>query len=94
MKTDEDCTSRNLHDQSLAVGLSSALYLRVNWRKTGKISLRVKPKLYNAIVLSTVLYASESWKFTTVIQLLDVFHLRCLNKIKELSRRHTIRNEF
>ena len=57
------------------------------------ISLTVKLRFYNSIVLSTNLYACETWKVTTKItNLLDVFHLSCLPKILKISWRDKIRN--
>ena len=51
------------------------------------ISLTVKLRLYNSIVLSTALYACNTWKvITKITNLLDVFHLSCLRKILILER--------
>ena len=57
------------------------------------ISLTVKLRIYCSIVLSTALYACETWKVTTKItNLLNVFHLSCLRKILKISWRDKIRN--
>ena len=64
------------------------------FRGSKVISLTVKLRLYNSIVLSTALYACETWKITTKItNLLDVFHLGCLRKIIKISWRDKIRND-
>jgi len=44
--------------------------------------LNIKLQLYTAVVVSTAIYASETWKSTRTIQnKLDVFHQRNLRKI-------------
>ena len=58
------------------------------------ISLIVKLRLYDSIILSTALYAFETWKITTKItNLLDVFHLSCFRKILKISWRDKIRTD-
>ena len=50
--------------------------------KSGSLGLNIKLQLYTAVVVSTAIYASETWKSTRTVQnKLDVFHLRNLRKI-------------
>ena len=50
--------------------------------KSGSIGLNIKLQLYTAVVMSTAIYASETWKSTRKTQnKLDVFHQRNLRKI-------------
>ena len=74
------------------------VYSVFRWLQTVKgsnvISLAVKLRIYNSIVLSTALYACEKWKVSTKItNLLDVFHLNCLRKILKMSWRDKINDE-
>ena len=58
------------------------------------ISLTVKLRLYNSFVLSTALYACETWKVSPKItNVLDVFHLSCLRKILKIYWRDKIRDD-
>ena len=51
------------------------------WDERG-ISLKTKIGVYKAVVLTTLLYGSESWTlYRTHIKQLDVFHKRCLRSI-------------
>ena len=63
------------------------------WTSTS-INGNLKIRLYNAILLPTVLYSSEAWKSTVSLnKKLDVFHQRCLRKILKISYRDHITNE-
>ena len=51
------------------------------WNERG-ISLHTKIGVYRAVILTTLLYGSESWTlYRTHIKQLDVFHKRCLRSI-------------
>ena len=51
------------------------------WNARG-ISLKTKISVYRAVVLTTLLYGSESWTpYRTQINKLDVFHKHCLRTI-------------
>ena len=51
------------------------------WNVRG-ISLKTKIQVYKAVILTTLLYASESWTpYRNQISQLDVFHKRCLRTI-------------
>jgi len=53
-----------------------------NMWKSGSIGLNIKVQLYTAVVVSTAICASKTWKSTRTIQnKLDVFHQRNLRKI-------------
>ena len=64
------------------IGRASATFgqLFKIWRS--KISLKTKLRIYNAVVISTLLYGSETWA-TTISEekRLDVFDNRCLRRI-------------
>ena len=81
-------------DIKCRIGKGCSVFRRLNviWYSKS-ISLQVKLRFYKSIVLSTVLYACETWKSTTAtIRLLDVFHMNCLRKILNLSRKDHVRN--
>ena len=61
------------------------------WRS--KISLKTKLRIYNAVVISTLLYGSETWA-TTISEekRLDVFDNRCLRRILGIKWLHHVRN--
>ena len=55
--------------------------LRPIWSST-TINLNVKLRLYTAIVITTAMYACETWKRTAmIVHRLDVFHRRSLRAI-------------
>ena len=57
-------------------------YIYCSVTKSGSLGLNIKLQLYTAVVLSTAIYASETWKSTRKTQnKLDVFHQRNLRKI-------------
>lgn len=57
------------------------------------INLRTKMGIYNATVLSILLYGSETWTLTKVnSNKLDAFHHKCLRKILGISYRDRITN--
>ena len=60
------------------------LYSRV-W-KSHDLRLKVKIDVYSVVVLSTLLYASETWTICSRhMKKLEAFHLRCLRGIMEIS---------
>ena len=55
------------------------------WR-SASLSPRSRLQLYNALVLSTLLYACETWAFTSHhLQRLESFHNYCLRRMKGVS---------
>ena len=51
-----------------------------------KLSLKTKIKVYQACVISTLLYSSESWTtYTRQENRLESFHLRCLRRILRIT---------
>jgi exonuclease III len=63
------------------------------WRNGG-ISLKTKMKIYNAAVISTLLYGSESWCLNkSDLDSLEVFQMSCLRSICGISLRRRIRSE-
>ena len=58
-----------------------------------KISLKTKLRIYNAVVVSTLLYGSETWATTNSEERrLDVFDNRCLCRIVGIKWFHRLRN--
>ena len=84
---DREITSR--------IGKGSAVFRSMQRVWSSKsFSRKIKLRLYNSIVLKTVLHACETWKSTKKIQCqLDVFHMRCLRRILNISLRDRITNE-
>ena len=84
-------------DIAIRVGKATGIFRKMNriW-KSNTLSLKIKLQLYHSIVLSTALYASETWKETaSITKKLDVFHQRCLRRILKVSyREHITNNEI
>jgi len=62
---------------------AAAVFQRLDnvWRSS-TLSLKIKLDLYTSLIVSTAIYASETWKSTARIRRqLDVFHQRNLRKI-------------
>ena len=54
------------------------------------ISRKAKRAVYEVLVLSILLYGSESWSLTEkVLDRLRVFHARCVRAMSRVSRKHT-----
>ena len=54
------------------------------------ISRKAKRAVYEVLVLSILLYGSESWSMTEkVLDRLRVFHARCVRAMSRVSRKHT-----
>ena len=65
---------------------AAAVFIRLStiWKSGSILGLNIKLQLYTAVVVSTAIYAIETWKSTRRIEnnlLLDVFHQRNLRKI-------------
>jgi len=61
--------------------------------KSGFLGLSTKLQLYTAVVVSTAIYASETWKSTRRIQKkMDVFHQRNLRKIIRVTWKDKVTN--
>ena len=59
------------------------------------INVKVKCKLYKAVVLSVLLYGSESWALTAAqSRSLEVFHRSCLRRTAGVTRMQCGRTEF
>ena len=62
------------------------------WRSS-TLSLKIKLDLYTSLIISTAIYASETWKSTARIrQQLDVFHHRNLRKILGITWKDHVTN--
>ena len=57
------------------------------------LKLSTKIRVYNAIVISTLLYGSETWPpYATHLRVLNKFHLQCLRKMLRITWRDKITN--
>ena len=62
--------------------------------KAKNIQMQTKVRVYEATILSILLYASETWEMTVRDrQRLDAFHHKCLRRILNISWRDHITNE-
>ena len=75
-----------------AAGTMSKLNKRV-W-SNGLLSLNTKTQVYQACVLSTLLYSSEAWTtYAKQESRLEVFHLRCLRRILGVTWEDKVTND-
>ena len=84
---DREVNSR-ISRASAAFGhLSDRVYLNRNLKLTTKI------KVYQAIVLSILLYGSETWTlYSKHLKKLNVFHLRCLRRVLHITWQDKVPN--
>ena len=67
--------------------------MRKIW-KNNRISLKVKMRLYESVILSTLLYSAELWPLTvTLSKRLDAAHHRWLRSILGVSWKDKVTNE-
>ena len=91
MTTDGSCD----REVKARIGRANAAFgtLEKIW-KTNGCSLRIKLRLYEAIVLSTLLYGSETWPMTVANKKrLDAAHHRWLRRILHISWRDKVTNK-
>jgi len=66
----------------LTAASGAAARLRKGVWRSRRVGLRTKLRLYNAAVLTVLLYGGESWALTTaLVQRLETFHQQCLRQI-------------
>ena len=79
----------------MRIGKASAAMARLTkrvWENT-ILTIKTKTQVYQACVLSTLLYSSESWTlYTRKERRLNKFHLRCLRRILGISWQDHIPN--
>ena len=62
------------------------------WKRTG-LSLQTKIRLYNALVISVLLYGSETWTLLKADeQRLEAFHMNCQRRILGIRWFHFVTN--
>jgi len=88
-------TPSNSVEQEITIRIGKAAstfrLLQTTWK--AKIKLQTKLKIYNAVVIPTLLYGSESWSTTRKQEeRLDVFDSRCLRLILKIRWWHHTRN--
>ena len=79
----------------IRIGKANAAFGKLTkiWKKNG-FSMKTKIRLYNAIVLSTLLYGSETWPMTVANKKrLEAAHHKWLRRILHISWRDKITNE-
>ena len=90
-------TSNAMLDKEVAnrIGRASSSFGKLNDRlwKDHDISLKTKIGVYNAAVVTTLLYGSETWAlYQKQIRHLDAFHMRCLRSICGIEWSDKVRN--
>ena len=89
--TDGDCMTE-INSRISKAGQAFGM-LRNIW-KTNNLSLQTKIKIFKSNVLSVLLYGSECWKTTTIIeQKLEVFQTKCLRRILRIFWPNVISNQ-
>lgn len=88
-------TSNNSVDREVDIRIGRAAsafrMLRNTWR--AKISIHTKMKIYNAVIITSLLYGAETWATTKRHeQRLDGFDTRCLRSILKIRWWHHTRN--
>ena len=72
----------------LTLGLKAVLW------KRREISILTKMKLFNALILSRLLYGSENWTITARdLQRLEAFQTQCLRRMLRISWMSKVTNE-
>lgn len=80
---EEELISKDV-DHQLAKACSSLGHLQKHVWQTHSLRLLSKIQVYKAVVLSTLLYGSESWVLHRKhIRLLKCFHQQCLRSVME-----------
>ena len=81
-------------ERRIGLALSAFGRLRKSVWSNRDILLRLKVRLYRALILSIATYASETWALTAATERkLLVFEMQCLRSILGVSRMSRIRNE-
>ena len=77
------------------IGKGAAVFSKLeNVWKSRRISTKTKLRLFQAIVISTTLYAADTWKSTTKSDhQLNVFQQRCLRRILDVKWEDRITND-
>jgi len=76
------------------IGLASNIFGRLAniWKRTG-LSLQTKIRLYNALVISVLLYGSETWTLLKADERrLEAFHMNCQRRILGIRWFHFVTN--
>jgi hypothetical protein len=78
------------------IGRASAAMARLSKRvwENSMLTIKTKTKVYQACVLSTLLYGSETWTlYSRQERRLNTFHLRCLRRILGISWQDHVPNK-
>jgi len=76
------------------IGLASNIFSRLtNIWKQSRLSMHTKTRLYNALVISVLLYGSETWTLTKADERrLEAFHMNCQRRILGIRWFHFVTN--
>ena len=75
------------------IGKAAGAFGQLSRLWNSRVSLKCKLRIYSAIVISTLLYAAETWATTlTEERRLDAFDTRCLRRILRVRWYHRVRN--
>ena len=77
------------------IGKAATVMSKINKRvwDNKNLTLKTKLKVYQACVLSTLLYGSESWStYTRQESKLNAFHMRCLRRLLNISWKDRVPN--
>ena len=67
--------------------------LRNIW-KDQRLSLSTKTRIYQTLVVSVLLYASETWTLLAAdVKTLEAFHMKCQRQILRISEQDHVRND-
>jgi len=81
------------HEINIRIGRAASAFKRLNTTWRSKVKIKTKLKIYNAVVVPTLLYGSETWATTKrQEQRLDGFDTRCLRRLLKIRWWHHTRN--
>ena len=87
-------TGRSMDEINTRIGKAGAAFGKLQQTLGQKnLNLKTKLNLYNSLVLSILLYGSETWTiYATEMSRLNAFHQRCLRKIIGVTYKDRIKN--
>ena len=77
---------------ALAASVISSLRIRNIWKD--RLSLSTKTRIYQKLVVSVLLYASETWTLLAAdVKTLEAFHMKCQRQIPRIRWQDHVRND-
>ena len=78
---------------NIRIGRAASVFQNLHNAWRAKIKISTKVKIYNAVVITTLLYGAETWAITKQQeQRIDAFDSRCLRSILNIRWWHHTRN--